>query len=153
MKGYCSLRKQQRRNLWVCFASISTVKLIRFNKTVEATPAKITQMKCLTVIESPNHIPGCFLIRGICFTLRNKGKYHSPHTPMTNYCLSVQLWTCEYLMMRTKFAFLLNFSLNRLEIVYISPQIPPKSFFTLKECLYLKPLFQVIFSCHSEFQN
>lgn len=91
MKGYCSLRKQQRHNLWVCVAFISSVKLIRFNKTVEPTPAKITQMKCLTVIESPNHILGYFLIGGACFIHRNKGKSLLSTPPMTNYWLSVQL--------------------------------------------------------------
>lgn len=48
----------------VCVAFISTVKLIRFNKAIEPTPAKLTQMKHLTVIESQNDIPGCFLIEG-----------------------------------------------------------------------------------------
>lgn len=150
MKGYYSLRKQQRHNLWVCVASISSVKLIRFNKTVGPTPAKITQMKCLIVIESPNHIPGCFLIGGACFIHRHKANHHSPHP---QWQIIGSLYSCELvnILWWTKFGFLLDFSSNRLEIVYRSPQIPPKSFFTLKECLYLKLLFQVIFSCHSEF--
>lgn len=46
----------------VCAAFISTVKLIRFNKTIEPTLAKITQLKYLIVIESQNHITACFLI-------------------------------------------------------------------------------------------
>ena len=62
MKGYRSLKKQRRHDLCACGVFISTVKLIRFNKTIEPTPAKVTQLKYLIVIESQNHITGCFLI-------------------------------------------------------------------------------------------
>lgn len=62
MKGYRSLKKQGRHDLRVYAAFISTVKLIRFNKTIEPTPAKITQLTYLIVIESQNHITGYFLI-------------------------------------------------------------------------------------------
>lgn len=62
----------------VCVAFISTVKLIRFNKAIEPTPAKLTQMKHLTVIESQNDIPGCFLIERAYVQTQKQGQITTP---------------------------------------------------------------------------
>lgn len=61
-----------------CDAFISTVRLMRFSKIAELTPAKITQMKSLTAIEPHNHMPGCSWLKEHVFIHRNKSKSPLP---------------------------------------------------------------------------